>query len=127
MKLNLRRFNPPESNILAGVIVFTLVCFLAVPAAPAGIVSFSGGTPLPGPPATGVHPGDQPALPTPIIFPEFINGAILAGGVPVDHNGSVVVAAPVESAGVVNPLLVKSIIPAGTKVDSYLFHFDPAN
>jgi hypothetical protein len=74
-----------------------------------------------------VLPGSQPPLPTPIIFPEFINGTVLAGGIPVDHNGSVVVAAPVESGNVVNPLLVKSVIPAGTKVDSYLFHFDPAD
>jgi hypothetical protein len=127
MTLNLRRFSRPESNIFACVLVLTLACFAATPAAHAGIVSFSGVTPLGGPPAPNVLPGSQPALPTPIIFPEFINGFIPAGGVAVDHNGSVVVASPVESAGVVNPLLVKSVIPAGTKVDSYLFHFDPAD
>jgi len=127
MKLNLRRFSRPEAKICACFLSFTLVCFAAIPAAHAGIVSFSGVTPLAGPPAPNVLPGSQPVLPTPIIFPEFINGAVPVGGVAVDHNGSVVVASPVESAGVVNPLLVKTTIPAGTRVDSYLFHFDPAN
>jgi hypothetical protein len=54
-------------------------------------------------------------------------GTALVGGIPVDHDGSVVSAAPVVSGNVVNPLLVPAIIPAGTPYESYLFHFDPLN
>jgi hypothetical protein len=126
MTLNLRRFSRPEANILAGILVLALACFAAIPAAHAGIVSFSGVTPLPGPPAPNVLPGSQPPVPTPIIFPEQPGfGVALAGGIPVDHNGSVVTAAPVVSGNVVNPLLVPGTIPAGTPYESYLFHFDP--
>jgi hypothetical protein len=128
MTLNLRRFSRPEAIFFACVLVFTLACFVTIPAACAGIVSFSGVTPLPAPPAPGVHPGDQPPIPTPIIFPEQPGAAFaLAGGIPVDHDGSVVTAAPVVSGNVVNPLLVPGVIPAGTPYESYLFHFDPAN
>jgi hypothetical protein len=91
----------------------------------AGIVSFSGVTPLGGPPAPNVLPGSQPPVPTPIIFPEFTNGLVPIGGIAVDHDGSVVVASPTVTGNVVNPLLVAAVIPAGTMVDSYLFHFDP--
>jgi hypothetical protein len=129
MKLNLRRFSRPEANIFACVLVLTLAIFAAVPAAHAGIVSFSGVTPLPGPPAPNVLPGSQPPLPTPIVFNELAGvggvGIAPAGGIPVDHDGSVAVAAPVETGNVINPLLVSGVIPAGTPFESYLFHFDP--
>jgi hypothetical protein len=93
----------------------------------AGIVSFSGVTPLAGPPAPSVLPGAQPPLPTPIVFRET-SGVVGAGGLPVDHRvtGNVT-AAPVETGGVVNPVLVSGSIPAGTPFESYLFHFDPAD
>ena len=126
MTRNLRRSRRLEFTSLVLAVAFAFGIFAVIPVQ-AGIVSSSGVTVLGGPPAPGVHPGDQPPLPTPIIFPEFLNGTIPVGGVGVDHNGSVVVASPVESGGIVNPLLVKSLIPAGTKVDSYLFHFDPAD
>ena len=61
----------------------------------------------------------------------FLNSLELAfalgGGIPVDHDGSVVAAAPVVTGNVVNPLLVPAVIPAGTPYESYLFHFDPAD
>jgi hypothetical protein len=94
--------------------------------ASAGIVNSSGVILLGGPPAPNVLPGSQLASP-PIVFPEFLNGVIPAGGVDVDHNGNLFALAPVSTASVVNPLLVKSAIPAGTRVDSYFFHFDPAD
>jgi len=125
MTRNLRRLSRPEAIVFVWALAFVFAAFAAIPAAHAGIVSFSGVTPLGGPPAPGVHPGDQPPVPTPIIFPEFLNGVIPVGGVKVDHDGSVVVASPVETGNVVNPLLVSGVIPAGTRVDSYLFHFDP--
>lgn len=127
MTRKLGRLRRPESIFFVGALVFVVACLSAMPAQ-AGIVSFSGVTPLPGPPAPNVHPGSQPPVPTPIIFPEFAGtGFALAGGIPVDHDGSVVVAAPVESTSVVNPLLVSAVIPAGTPYESYLFHFDPAD
>ena len=43
----------------------------------------------------------------------------------VDHNGSVIAVSPATTASVVNPLLFPRF-PAGTRFDSYLFHFDPS-
>ncbi len=127
MKPNFGRMLRPESIFLSCALVFVVASLGTLPAN-AGIVSFSGVTPLAGPPAPGVHPGDQPPVPNPIIFPEQPGfGVALAGGIPVDHDGSVVTAAPVVSGNVVNPLLVPSTIPAGTPYESYLFHFDPLN
>jgi hypothetical protein len=126
MTRKLGRQRRPESIFLACALVFVVACLSAIPVQ-AGIVSFSGVTPLPGPPAPGVHPGDQPPLPTPTVFPEVLNGVAPVGGIAVDHNGSVVTASPVVSANVVNPLLVSGVIPSGTRFDSYLFHFDPAD
>jgi hypothetical protein len=127
MTRKLGRLARPDSIFLAWALVFAVACLGTAPAH-AGIVSFSGVTPLPGPPAPNVLPGSQPPLPTPIIFPELIGGGIApVGGIRVDHNGSVVSASPVESANIVNPALVSAIIPAGTPYDSYFFHFDPAD
>ena len=111
----------------ATLLIFFAASLAAAPAAHAGIVSSAGVTELAGPPLPSVHPGAQPALPTPIIFPEVLGGIVPAGGMPVDHDGTVGTAAPVESNSIVNPLLVSGVIPAGTYFDSYLFHFDPAD
>ncbi len=126
MTRKLGRMNRPESIFLAWALVVVAACLGAIPAQ-AGIVSFSGVTPVPGPPAPNVLPGSQPPVPTPIIFPEQPGVATALAGIPVDHDGSVVSAAPVVSGNVVNPLLVPSVIPAGTRYESYLFHFDPAD
>lgn len=127
MTRKLGRLSRSESTFLKLALVFVVAC-LGVAPTQAGIVSFSGVTPLPGPPAPNVLPGSQPPVPTPIIFPELPGfGIAPVGGIPVDHNGSVVSAAPVESANIVNPLLVSGIIPAGTPYESYFFHFDPAD
>src|SRR3954464_12319703 len=101
------RLSRPESILFVWAVV-AVVCLSAI-SAQAGIVSFSGVTPLAGPPAPGVHPGDQPPLPTPIVFPEVLNGVAPVGGIAVDHNGSVVSAAPVVSSNVVNPLLMSGV------------------
>jgi hypothetical protein len=63
--------------------------------------------------------------PQPIVFPEVLNGTVVGLGVPVDHDGSNVVAAPTISGNIVNPALVSAVIPGGTKFNSYMFHFDP--
>jgi hypothetical protein len=125
MTWNLRRASRPEARILAWMLIFSVGCLAAVPAVHAGIVSSVNVTVLGGPPAPNVLPGSNTTTPFPIVFPEVLGGVVPAGGVAVDHNGSVVSAAPVESANIVNPLLVSAVIPAGTRVDSYLFHFDP--
>jgi len=124
MTWNMWRTYRPGINILACVLVFSLGCF-AVPTALAGIVSSSAVTVLGGAPAPNVLPGSNTTSPNPIVFPEVLGGIVPAGGVPVDHDGSVVVASPVESGNIVTPLLVSAVIPAGTVVDSYFFHFDP--
>jgi hypothetical protein len=124
MTRKLGRLSRPESIFFAWALVFVLACLGAAPAQ-AGIVSFSGVTPLPGPPAPNVLPGSQPPVPSPIIFPEQPGTAFALAGIPVDHDGSVVVAAPVVSGNVVNPGLIPSVIAPGTQYESYLFHFDP--
>src|SRR3954447_7655923 len=112
MTRKLGRLSRSESIFLK--LAFVVAC-LGVTPARAGIVSFSGVTPLAGPPAPNVLPGSQPPIPTPIIFPELPGfGLAPVGGIPVDHDGSVVSAAPVESANIVNPVLVSGVIPAGT-------------
>src|SRR6187549_3296339 len=77
------RHNRPESIFLAWALVFVVACLGAIPAQ-AGIVSFSGVTPLGGPPAPNVLPGSQPPVPNPIVFLETV-GVVGAGGLPVDH------------------------------------------
>lgn len=108
-----------------------------------GITSVSGAVQLPGPPPPNVLPGsvEQPIgspipIGDPIIFHEVLGGIIVPTpptaqhplaflGLDIDHNGSPVSAVPVVSGNVVNPLLVPSLIPTGTRFNSYLFHFDP--
>lgn len=94
-----------------------------------GIGTVSGATPLPSPPPPSVTPGVTEGV-LPIIFPEVLGGTIVPLpahplGMDVDHDGSNVVAAPTISGNIVNPNLISSTIPAGTKFNSYLFHFDP--
>ena len=89
-----------------------------------GITSVLGATELAGPPPPGVHPGDNEGA-LPIVFPEVLGGTVSAGGLDVDHNGSNVVATPVVTANVVNPLLIDATIPAGARFNSYMVHFDP--
>jgi hypothetical protein len=122
MTRNLWRLSRPEAIFFASTLALAVACF-AVPA-DAGIVGSAGVTVLVGPPVPNVHPGSQPASP-PIIFLETV-GVVGPGGLPVDHlvTGNMA-AAPVESANIVNPLLVSGSIPAGTPFESYLFHFDP--
>lgn len=128
MTLKLRRLphRRQYNLIFPAVLILSVGVFVAIPAQ-AGIVSSSGVTQLASPPSGDVHPGTNTTTPVPIIFPEILGGVVPAGGVPVDHNGSVVVASPVESANVLNPTLVAGLIPAGTVVDSYLLHYDPQN
>jgi hypothetical protein len=127
----MRRVARPQITFIAASLTVAFAVFASCSATYAGIVSVSGVTQLPGPPPGGVHPGDQPPVPSPIVFNELAGvggiGIAPAGGIPVDHNGSVVVAAPVESANVVNPALVSGIIPTGAPFESYLFHYDPAD
>jgi hypothetical protein len=126
MTLKLARPRHHNILILPAILVLIVGLFIAIPVQ-AGIVSSSGVTQLASPPAGDVHPGTNTTTPTPIIFPEVLGGVVPAGGVAVDHNGSVAVASPVVSANLVNSTLVAGSIPAGTVVDSYLFHYDPQN
>jgi hypothetical protein len=113
---------------------FSLVCAviaLAVQAPAlvrAGIVNSSNVTVLGGPPAPNVLEGsfELPGNPSPVVFPEFVfPGVVPAGGVLVDHDGSVIASNPVRTGNDVSPALVDTVIPAGTLIESYYFHFDP--
>ena len=113
-----------------GIVAALLAALHVQPAVAAfGITSTSGAIELPSGPPPNVFPGGT-ENPLPIVFPEFLNGTIVPTrlnplGMDVDHDGSNVVAAPTISGNIVNPLLVSTTLPIGTKVNSYLFHFDP--
>ncbi len=124
-----------ETNIMLLVrrivltsLVAVLLTALSVRSAVAafGITSVSGANELLSPPLTDVQPGTvEGALP--VVFHEVINGVVLTpAGMPVDHDGSNVVASPTISGNVVNPALISTTLPAGTQFNSYMFHFDPA-
>jgi hypothetical protein len=93
-----------------------------------GIDSFAGINVPTAPPPPDVKPGNpngsqESALP--FLFYEVIGGS-LVNPLPVDHNGLIpVVANPIISGNVVNPLLSPTTIASDTKFNSYLFHFDP--
>jgi hypothetical protein len=89
-----------------------------------GITSVVGGIELPAPPPPNVLPGSNEGA-QPVVFPEALNGTVVGLGVPVDHDGSNVVAAPTISGNVVNPALISAVIPGGTRFNSYMVHFDP--
>ena len=78
MTRKLGRLSRPESIFFAWALVFVVACLCAIPVQ-AGIVSFSGVTPLGGPPAPNVLPGSQPPAPNPIVFLETA-GIVGAGG-----------------------------------------------
>jgi hypothetical protein len=94
-----------------------------------GITSVTGAVQLPGGPPPNVFPGvTEGALP--IVYTEVLNGTIVPtgahpAGMDVDHDGSNVIASPTVSGNVVNPALVSTTIPVGTKFNSFMFHFDP--
>jgi len=129
----MRQFCRLDRNVLAGILVFSVACLVAVPAIHASIISTTNvnQVALPGagvtPEATTTPPNVSGGIGTPIIFKE-VSGVVGAGGLPVDHlvSGNVTVG-PAETASVVNPLFVSGVIPAGTPFESYLFHFDPVN
>lgn len=84
-----------------------------------------GATELSGPPPTSVYPGVNEAG-LPIIFPEVLGAVVFTpGGLPVDHNGTNVVATPTISGNVVNPAFTPATLPQGTTFNSYMLHFDP--
>jgi hypothetical protein len=94
----------------------------------AGIVASSGVSLLGGPPPGNVLPGTQQPTLLPLFFSEVIGGQVSSpGGLPVDHDGSDLAPTLVQSTSVVDAALVAGVIPANTKFDSYLFHFDPGN
>lgn len=125
----------PARNIaLTGFLVALLASLQGQSAHAAfGITSTAGAIELPGPPPPSVVNGNPIGAQEgglPIIFPEVLNGTVVATGahplgLDVDHDGSNVVAAPTISGNVVNPLLVDTTIPVGAGFNSYLLHFDP--
>ncbi len=123
--MEIRSMLPVRNIALTALLTGTLAVLQAQHVDAAfGITSVVGGIELAGPPAPNVLPtSNENALP--IVFPEVINGVVRGLGVPVDHDGSNVVAAPTISGNVVNPALVDTVIPGGTGFNSYLFHFDP--
>jgi hypothetical protein len=109
------------------VLIATLGTLLAaLGAQPANAVFISSGViPLPSGPPPNIQPGgNENALP--IVFPEMVGGRVTSlGGLPVDHDGSNVIASPTISGNVVNPALVSATLPYNTRFNSYIFHFDP--
>ncbi len=126
MNRNLSSLCPRSASIVAWLLGIVAIC-LASSFAEAGIVSSSGVTVLAAPPPGNVLPGTNTTNPNPIIFPEVIGGVVPAGGIAVDHDGSVVTAGPLESGNLVNANLVPAVIATGTRVDSYFLHFDPTD
>jgi hypothetical protein len=126
MKTDLRRTRRFKAfSLMCAVVV---LAFQSPTFVRAGIVSFSGVTVLGGPPAPNVLEGsyELPGNASPVIFPEFVfPGVAPAGGVAVDHDGSVIASTPVRTGNDVNPALVDTVIAAGTLIESYYFHFDP--
>jgi len=89
-----------------------------------GITSATGVTVAPAP-LPSVQPGISEAS-SPVIFPEMLSGRVISlAGLPVDHDGSSVVAAPTLSGSIVNPALISATLPYASTFNSYLFHYDP--
>ncbi len=111
---------------LMSVVSASLVALSAQPVVAAfGIASVAGATELAVAPLPDVYPSSVEAG-LPIIFPEVLGATVVTvGGMDVDHDGSNVVAQPTISGNTVNPLLISSTLGAGTKFNSYMFHFDP--
>src|SRR4029078_12692193 len=109
---------PARTTILTAFLVALLAALQGQSAHAAfGITSVSGAIELPGPPPPNVLPGGNES-PLALIFPEVIGGTVAGVGVPVDHDGSDVVAAPTLSGSIVNPALVNAVIPGGTGFNS---------
>src|SRR5689334_10662013 len=68
-------------------------------------------------------PSVQPVISeagTPIIFPEVLGGKVISlARLPVDHNGSTVVAAPTILGNTVNPALISTTLSKNTVFNSY--------
>ncbi len=115
---------------LKSLLVLSIVAFLPSQAALAafGIASVSGDvihiSPLQ-PPVLSGNPNGTTEGADAIIFREVQGGTVGVGGLPVDHDGSNVVAAPIISGNLIHPNLVPAVLPLGTFFDSYMFHFDP--
>jgi hypothetical protein len=97
-----------------------------------GIVEVSDTTPLgvqtpiqmPGP--ASVMPGAAENI-LPVIFPEVL-GKTATADIPVDHDGSNIVAVhpgPATTLGIVNAAFIPGVIATDAIYNSYLFHFDP--
>jgi len=107
---------------------FRIVALLVVAAqsqsafATFGIVSVSGGIQTTAPASVVSGATENPL---PIIFPEAIGKTLLAP-LPVDHDGSDVVAPgpAINANSVVNSAYIAAMLQPGTVVNSYLFHFD---
>jgi len=119
-----------ESMLPARHLVFTaFVALLAASQAQPvdaafGITSATGVTVSPAP-LPSLQPGVSEAT-LPVIFPEVLNGRVTSpAGLPVDHDGSSVVASPTISGNIVNPALISATLPYNKTFNSYLFHFDP--
>ncbi len=117
---------PVRKIVLTAVVAASLVALQVRPVHAAfGITSVAGAIELPAPPPPNVLPGSNENA-QPIVFPEVLNATVMSpSGLPVDHNGTAVVAAPTISGNVVNPALISTTLPQGTTFSSYLFHFDP--
>jgi len=129
---------PIRLKISAAIVALTAALQAPSALAAFGVTSVTGATLLPVPPPPNALPGSNEVpigfpvpIGDPLLFPEILGGVIfdtspLGVGLDVDHNGSNVVASPTISGNVVNPMLVSTTIPAGTRFNSYMFHFDPA-
>src|SRR5690242_7733200 len=103
--MEIRSMLPTRHLALTAFLVALLATLQAQPAVAAfGITSASGVTVSPAP-LPSVQPGVSEAT-LPVVFPEVLGGQVVSlAGLPVDHDGSTVVAAPTLSGNIVNPAL----------------------
>src|SRR3954469_1480089 len=126
MTSNLRPLHHLEAKYISGALVLLLAsCLISVPVTRASLIGCIYKVNEEAPPGTAVKPLQTVTNPDPIVFREVANG-IMSGNMPVDALITTdFTTRPVVSGVVIDSNLVPGLILAGTRYESYLFHFDP--
>jgi len=128
MNRNLWSLLHNEAKFISGALILLLAsCLFDVPVTRASLIGGTYKVNEVAPPGTGVKPLQTVTNPDPIVFREVANG-IMSGNMPVDALITTdFTTRPVVSGVVIDSNLVPGLILAGTRYESYLFHFDPIN